>query len=153
MGRCICLIPYRSGVSRLLVHSRFISYLVVFDSIHPRLIRLPFILISGTSIAIAHLPEGAHSRSVCTPRALPNSNIYNFNTTFSERPGFRCVCQRRTHSKLMRPQFQRARQPVVCSYAGELAECSLCAGSAMTKVSVVSAVQLNCILAHRYSNE
>ena len=40
----------------------------------------------------------------------------------SEHPGFRCV--RPTHSKLVRPQ----RQPVVCPYAGERAECSLCDG-------------------------
>ena len=56
----------------------------------------------------------------------------------SERPGFRCVCQRRTHRKLVRPQLQRVRQPVVCPYAGERAERSLCDGHAMTNVSVVT---------------
>ena len=61
----------------------------------------------------------------------------------SERLSFRCVCQRRTHSKLVRPRFQRARQPVVFPYAGERAECSLCDGHAVTNVSVVSAVTLH----------
>ena len=62
----------------------------------------------------------------------------------SERPGFRCVCQRRMHTKLVCPQIQRTRQPVVCPYyAGERAECSLCGGHAMTNVSVVSAVTLH----------
>ena len=61
----------------------------------------------------------------------------------SERPRFRCVCQRRTHSKLVRPQLQRARQPVVCPYAGERAECSLCDGHVVTNVSVVSTVTLH----------
>ena len=53
------------------------------------------------------------------------------------------MCQRRTHSKLVRPQLQRARQPVVCPSAGERAECSQCDGHAMTNVIVVSAVTLH----------
>ena len=41
----------------------------------------------------------------------------------SERPGFRsCVCQRRSHSNVVRLQLQRARQTVVCPYAGARAE-------------------------------
>ena len=76
-------------------------------------------------------------------QAAAVETVHTAHHWLSGRPCFRCVCKRRTHSKLIRPQFQRARQPVVCSYAGELAECSLCAGSAMTKVSVVSAVQLH----------
>ena len=46
------------------------------------------------------------------------------------------MCQHRTHSKLIRAQLQR--QPVVCPYAGERDECSLCDGHAMTNVSVVT---------------
>ena len=69
--------------------------------------------------------------------------VHTAHHMLSERPRFRCVCQRRTHSKLVRPQLQRARQPVVCPYAGERAECSLCDGHAVTNVSVVSAVTLH----------
>ena len=68
--------------------------------------------------------------------------VHTAHDWLSEHPGFRCVCQCRTHSKLVRPQLQRARQPVVCPYAGELAECSLCDGHTMTNVSVVSTVTL-----------
>ena len=39
--------------------------------------------------------------------------VHTAHHWLSERPCFRCVCQRRTHSKLVRPQLQRARQPVV----------------------------------------
>ena len=69
--------------------------------------------------------------------------VHTAHHWLSERPGFRCVCQLGTHSKLIRPQLQRSRQPVVCPYAGERAECSLCDGHAMTNVSVVSAITLH----------
>ena len=79
-------------------------------------------------------------------QAAAVKTVQTANHWFSERPCFRCVCQRRTHSKLVRHQLQRARQPVVCPNAGERAECSLCDhcdGHAMTNVSVVSAVTLH----------
>ena len=73
-------------------------------------------------------------------QAAALETVHTAHHWLSEHPCFRCVCQRRTHSKLVRPQLQRARQPVVCPYAGERAECSLCDGHAMTNVSVVSAI-------------
>ena len=69
--------------------------------------------------------------------------VHTAHHWLSEGPCVRCVCQRRTHSKLVRPQLQCARQPVVCPYAGERAECSLCDGHAITNVSVVSAIALH----------
>ena len=64
--------------------------------------------------------------------------VHSAHHWLSERPRFRCLCQRRTHSKLVYHQLQRARQPVVCPYAGERAECSVCDGHAVTNVGVVS---------------
>ena len=52
-------------------------------------------------------------------QAAALETVHTAHHWLSERPRFRCVCQRRTHSKLVRPQLQRARQPVVCPYAGE----------------------------------
>ena len=75
-------------------------------------------------------------------QAAADKPVHTSHHWLSERPGFRCVCQCRTHSKLVRHQLKRARQPVVCPYAGERAECSLCHGHAMTNVRVVSAVTL-----------
>ena len=76
-------------------------------------------------------------------QAAAVETVHNAHHWLRERPGFRCVCQRRTHSKLVRPQLQHARQPVVCPYAGERAESSLCDVHAMTNVSVISAVTLH----------
>ena len=76
-------------------------------------------------------------------QAAAVETVHTAHHWLSEGPCFRCVCQRRTHSKLVRPQLQRARQPVVCPYAGERSECSLCGGHAMTNVSGVSAVALH----------
>ena len=74
-------------------------------------------------------------------QAAAVETVYTAHHWLSEGPCFRGVCQRRTHSKRVRPQLQR--QPVVCPYAGERAECSLCDGHVMTNVSVVSAVALH----------
>ena len=71
-------------------------------------------------------------------QAAAVETVHTAHHWLSERPGFRCACQRRTHSKLVRPQLQHARQPVVCPNAGERAECSLCDGHAMTNVSAVT---------------
>ena len=69
--------------------------------------------------------------------------VHTAHHWLSGRTRFRCVGRRRTHSKLVRPHLQRARQPVVCPYAGERAECSLCDGHVVTNVSVGSAVTLH----------
>ena len=45
--------------------------------------------------------------------------VHTAHHWLNEHPGFRRGCQRRIHSKLVRPQLQRTRQPVVCPYAGE----------------------------------
>ena len=76
-------------------------------------------------------------------QAAAVKTVHTAHHWLSERPGFKCVSQRRTHSKLVRPQLQRARQPVGSPYAGERAECSLCYGHAMANVSVVSSVTLH----------
>ena len=76
-------------------------------------------------------------------QAAAVKTVHTAHHWLSECPGFRCVCQRRTHSKLVRHQLQRARQTVVFPYAGERAECCLCDGHAMTIVSVVSGVTLH----------
>ena len=52
-------------------------------------------------------------------QAAAVETVHTVHDWLSEHPCFRCVCQRRTHSKLVRPQLQRVRQPVVCPYAGE----------------------------------
>ena len=77
--------------------------------------------------------------------------VHTAHHWLSEDTGFRCVCQRRTHSKLVRHQLQRKRQPVVCPYAGERAECRLCDGHAIENVSESS--PSHWCLAPRYSNE
>ena len=71
-------------------------------------------------------------------QAAAVETVHTAHRWLSERPCFRCVCQRRTHSKLVRHQLQ-----LVCPCAGERAECSLCDGHAMTNVSVVSAITLH----------
>ena len=52
-------------------------------------------------------------------QAAAVKTVHTVHHWLSEGPGFRCMCQHRTHSKLVRPQLQRTRQPVVCPYAGE----------------------------------
>ena len=72
-------------------------------------------------------------------QAAAVKTVHTAHQWLSERPGFRSMSQRRTHSKLVvRPQLQLTRQPVVCPYAGERAECSLCDGHVTKNVSAVT---------------
>ena len=84
-------------------------------------------------LASDYVQAAAVKLTMCKQRLL---NPFTLRITGSVSVHASCACV----SKLVHPQLQRARQPVVCPCTGERAECSLCDGHAMTNASVVSVV-------------